>query len=164
MRNVVIRPGDGASNVLVTTVLVQQLLGVASLPIRSRSGPMAVDDSIIIDWHEDGPATLSGPCARVPSPEYYQMITTHAHAALTVRGIKGADEFIALSSMAQLVPYENKRKWKIHSNRTVDSDAFYRNYSIARNDKDEENGDNRELESKELETTTTTGIQGYSSC
>lgn len=54
MRNVVIRPGDGASNVLVTTVLVQQLLGVASLPIRSRSGPMAVDDSIIIDWHEDG--------------------------------------------------------------------------------------------------------------
>lgn len=53
------------------------------------------------------------------------MITTHAHAALTVRGIKGADEFIALSSMAQLVPYENKRKWKIHSNRTVDSDAFY---------------------------------------
>jgi hypothetical protein len=36
----------------------------------------------------------------------------------------------------------------------VDSDDVYRDYSIARNDKDEEIGGNQELGSKELETTT----------
>lgn len=61
-----------------------------------------------------------------------------------------------------MVPYKNKRKWKIHSNRTVDSDDVYRDYSIARNDKDEEIGGNQELGSKELETTTV--MQRYGSC